>query len=433
MSLLKSDTQLNQRSYYEATAQRPAPLPVLDTDERTDVVIVGGGLAGLSAAIEMADRGYRVVVLEADHIGSGASGRNGGQALVGFASGQAELEAQLGLPAARQAWDLSVEAVRLLEQRIQEHDIDCDWVRGALTVATSQRKRKDLRNEYDQLTQIYGFDAQWLEQDVREHVASERYVAGLLEHTSGHLHPLRYTLALARVAQGKGVRIYEHSPALTMTSGEPVQVSTAKATVTANFAVLAGNSTLAAWAPDLAPKLNARIMPVGTYVMATPPLDPAQAKALIPSQAAVCDNNFVLDYYRLSADHRMLFGGRVSYTTMTPPALGSLMQRRMSTIFPSLKGVPVDYLWGGFVDISMNRAPDFGRVSPNVYYVQGFSGHGLALTGMAGRLVAEAVDGHAQRFDLLARIKHMPFPGGTMLRTPILTVGMLYHRIKDAF
>ena len=431
MSLLDSDTQLNQRSYYEASATRGEDHPPLDSDVRTDVVIVGGGLAGLSAAMDLADRGYSVVVLEADRVGGGASGRNGGQALVGFASGQEELETQLGATAAKQAWDLSVEAVALLEQRVQTHGIDCEWTRGALTVATTPRKRQHLKAEFDQLTQVYGLDAQWVEGDLSPYIGSGHYLAGMLEYTSGHLHPLKYTLGLADVAKAKGVRIHEHSPVLKMSPGDPVQVHTARATVTASFALLAGNCTLGAWAPQLAPQLSARIMPVGTYVMATPPLDQALAETLIPSQAAVCDNNFVLDYFRMSADHRMLFGGRVSYTTMTPPALRVLMQKRMATIFPELKGVSAEYLWGGFVDISMNRAPDFGRVASHVYYTQGFSGHGLALTGMAGRLVAEAIDGHAQRFDVLARLKHTRFPGGARWRTPILALGMLYHRMRD--
>ena len=195
--------------------------------------------------------------------------------------------------------------------------------------------------------------------------------------------------------------------------------------------VLAGNCMLPEFGPAVAPEIAPRIMPVGTYIVGTAPLDPSLCERLIPGNAAVCDNNFVLDYFRFSADHRMLFGGRVSYTTMTPPDLKGVMARRMGAVFPELKAAPVEYVWGGFVDISMNRAPDFGRLGDNLYYLQGFSGHGVALTGLAGQMVAEAVAGQAGRFDLFARLKHHAFPGGPLLRTPTLALGMLWHRMKD--
>ena len=195
--------------------------------------------------------------------------------------------------------------------------------------------------------------------------------------------------------------------------------------------MLAGNCTLSEYGPKVAPEINARIMPVGTYMIGTAPLDAALCRQLIPSNAAACDNNFILDYFRFSADHRMLFGGRVSYTTQTPLNLRALMARRMATVFPQLKGVPVEFLWGGFVDISMNRAPDFGRLGQNVYYLQGFSGHGVALAGLGGQLVAQAVAGQAERFDVFASLQHRRFPGGPLLRKPSLVLGTLYHRLRD--
>jgi gamma-glutamylputrescine oxidase len=201
--------------------------------------------------------------------------------------------------------------------------------------------------------------------------------------------------------------------------------------VSAAFGVLAGNCMLGEYGPLVAPDIGPRIMPVGTYIIGSVPLDPELCRRLIPSNAAACDNNFILDYFRFSADHRMLFGGRVSYSTRTPGNLQSVMQRRMGQVFPQLRAVPIDFVWGGFVDISMNRAPDFGRLGDNLYYLQGFSGHGVALTGLAGRLVAQAVAGQAERFDLLARLQHHKFPGGALLRTPSLMLGMLYHRLKD--
>ena len=215
--------------------------------------------------------------------------------------------------------------------------------------------------------------------------------------------------------------------------GATLQAHTAAGIVSARLGVLAGNCTLGEYGPRVAPDIAARIMPVGTYMVATAALDPALCQRLIPSNASACDTNFILDYFRFSTDHRMLFGGRVSYTTLTPRKLKELMAARMQQVFPELKDAPIDYVWGGFVDISMNRAPDFGRLGDNLYYLQGFSGHGVALTGLAGRLVAQAVAGQAGRFDLFARLRHREFPGGALLRMPSLVLGTLFYRLRDAF
>ncbi|MGM9424621.1 NAD(P)/FAD-dependent oxidoreductase [Hydrogenophaga sp. MI9] len=431
-SLLHSDTSLNQKSYYEASVQRPAPCAPLQGGVVADVLVVGGGFAGLSAALELAQRGMKVVLLEADRIGSGASGRNGGQAIVGYASGQGPFEDQLGQADAQRAWDLSVEAVNLIEQRIAVHGMHCDWQRGYTYVADSPKKARALRAECDD-HHARGVACEWAEgADVARFVDSPRYVAAFREHTSGHLHPLKYALGLARAAQAAGVRMFEHSPVTALDRGHTLVARTAKGQVTARYGVLAGNCMLPEFGPRVAPEIAPRIMPVGTYIVGTAPLDPGLCERLIPGHTAVCDNNFVLDYFRFSADHRMLFGGRVSYTTMTPPDLQGVMARRMGDVFPPLRGVPVEFVWGGFVDISMNRAPDFGRLGDNLYYLQGFSGHGVALTGLAGQMVAEAVAGQAGQFDLFARLKHHRFPGGPLLRTPTLALGMLWHRMKDA-
>jgi gamma-glutamylputrescine oxidase len=432
-SLIHSDTQLNQKSYYEATATRcPGGEPLYGAVD-ADVVIVGGGFAGLSAALEMAQRGLSVVLLEADRIGSGASGRNGGQAIVGYASGQEPFEGQLGAEDAKRAWDMSVEAVDLVEQRVQRHGIDCDWVRGYTYVAETQAKAKALRKEADEHERL-GVPCEWAEGNdaVRALVNSPRYVAAFHEKRSGHLHPLKYALGLANAAREAGVRICEHSAVTALQRGEKLRAITAQGVVTARFGLLAGNCMLPEYGPLVAPEIAPRIMPVGTYIIGTAPIEHGLSERLIAHNAAVCDNNFVLDYYRFSAERRMLFGGRVSYTTHTPSNLKEVMARRMGAVFPELAGTPVDYVWGGFVDISMNRAPDFGRLGPNLYYLQGFSGHGVALTGLAGQLVADAVVGQAERFDVFTRLQHRDFPGGAMLRTPSLALGMLWYRMKDA-
>jgi len=433
MPLLDTDRELARDSYYAATARREQAFPALAGDTQCDVAIVGGGLAGLSSAIDLRRRGFDVVLLEAREVGFGASGRNGGQAIHGLACDQETIERQLGLDAARQVWAMSIEALDLLRQRLQEHGIDCDWRSGYLGLATSARKGRALQAWAQRTEAVYGYPMQRIEAaEIGRWIASPRYHSGIYDPRSGHLHPLKYTLGLARAAAAAGVRLHEHSPVLALAQGERPALRTATGTVHARQVLLAGNVYL----QGVAPGLQARIMPVGTYIACSETLEPALAASLVPTHAAVCDTDFVLDYFRATPDHRLLYGGRVSYSTLTPADLGESMRRRMVHTFPQLAGTRVAYAWGGFVDITMNRAPDFGRLpavgaAPNVYYLQGFSGHGLALTGLAGRLVAEAMAGDAGRFDVFARLQHRPFPGGAWLRTPALVLGMAWYRLRD--
>ena len=432
--LLQSDTQLNQKSYYESSVKREIAEPALSDDIVADVVVVGAGFAGLSAAIELAQRGYKVVVLEADRVCSGASGRNGGQAIVGFASGQAPFEQQLGQADAKRAWEMSLQGLDLLDQRIAEFEIDCDRVHGYLYVAETARKARALEAEMTAMNRDYGLATEWATgANVQRYIQSPRYCAAAYERTSGHLHPLKYGLGLARAAKQLGVKIFENSPVLDMRRAPTLTALTARGQVKASFGVLAGNCMLGEYGPRVAPDITPRIMPVGTYIVGTAPLSPEVCARLIARHAAVCDNNFVLDYFRFSADHRLLFGGRVSYSARTPAHLQESMAKRLAAVFPGLTEVAIDYVWGGFVDISMNRAPDFGRLGSNLYYLQGFSGHGVALTGLAGQLVAQAIAGQSERFDLFASLQHRPFPGGALLRMPSLVLGMLYHRLGEAW
>jgi gamma-glutamylputrescine oxidase len=430
-TLLKRDLRLTQHSFYEASVVRPVVNPALTGRVKVDVCVVGAGLAGLSAALELRAHGFSVAVLEAHSAGWGASGRNGGQVIVGFANDE-EVAAQLGAEQARQAWQISVDGLQLLQQRIARHGIDCDYSPGYLHLAVDARKAAALAASAEQLEQRYGYHLQTVRaQDIGNWIASERFHSGVFDPQSGHLHPLKYCLGLARAAQAAGVALYEQSPVSSIERGAQPVVRTAQGEVACDFLVLAGNVYLNEFGTAVAPDIRARIMPVGTYIIATQTMPADRAAALVRQRAAVCDNNFALDYFRPTADHRVLFGGRVSYGGGTPVNLAASMRRRMLAVFPQLTDLAVPYAWGGFVDITMNRAPDFGRIDQNMYYLQGFSGHGLALTGMAGKLAADAIAGQASGFDVLARLRHRRFPGGAALRTPTLVLGMLYHRMRD--
>ena len=407
---------------------------------RADVAVVGGGLAGCSAALHLAQRGYKVALLEARFVGYGASGRSGGQLIFGLAPSQKALAAQVGRDDARRLFDLSVEALDATRALIDTYAIACDYAPNHVHVATKPRHVRELTEWADELHGEYGYASACLlnRDELQAHVRSERYLGGLLDSRSGHLHPLKYTQGVARAAEREGVRIFENTRVLRYDGGNApggggnapgggVTVHTARGAVHCEHLILCGNAYL----DGVAPRLARRILGVGTYIVATEPLDPARARALLPSNAAVADINWILDYFRCTADHRLLFGGRVSYSALQPPHLTESMRKRLLRIFPALADVAVDYTWGGYLDITMSRAPDFGRLSPHVYYLQGFSGHGMALSGLAGKLVAEAVSGTAERFDVFARLPHRDFPGGALLRRPSLVLAMLYYRLRD--
>lgn len=431
--LLHEEAELTRDSYYEATVTRPPASQPLAGRIEADVCVVGGGYAGLSAALELAERGYAVALLEAQKVGWGASGRNGGQAIVGFGfSGEEAIETQLSPQDARRAWDISLEALHLLHERINKYSIACDYVAGHMNLAVNAKKARALAVKVERIARLYDYPLQSIAPaEMHDWIASERFFAGAFDPQSGHLHPLKYCLGLAAAARSAGVRLFEDSPVTHVERGDKPIVKAARGEVACRFVVLAGNVYLGEYGKHIAPEIMRRIMPVGTYIIATGPMEKERADALIRQRAAVCDTNFVLDYFRLSADNRLLFGGGETYSAATPRNLVAGMRQRMLSSFPQLTDLAVPHVWGGFVDITMNQAPDFGRLGSNIYYLQGFSGHGLALAGMAGKLVAEAVAGQAERFDLLARIRHRPFPGGDLLRVPALVLGMLYYRLRD--
>jgi gamma-glutamylputrescine oxidase len=420
---------MHVQSWYAATANPAPPRPALAGRVDADVCVVGGGVAGCSTALHLAERGYRVVLLEERLIGGAASGRNGGQLLAGYGCGQDRLVRLLGAADAERLWHWSVEGLALARERIARHGIDCDWRPGHLQLALKPRHEAEIAAELEQHAR-YGYaQARFVpREEARELVRSPRYLAGLHDGAAGHVHPLNYTLGLAAAAERAGARLHEGTRALRIVDGEPATVLTSAGEVRARYVALCGNAQLGGTAPSIRP----RIMPVGTYVVATEPLGAERATALIANDLAVADMNWVLDYYRLSRDHRLLFGGKVSYSGYDPDGARAGMQRRIARVFPQLRGVRVEYAWGGLLDITFNRAPDFGRLAPNVYYVQGFSGHGLVLAGLAGRLVAESIAGQAERFDVYGRIRHVPFPGGRLFARPLLVAAMAWYRLRDA-
>jgi gamma-glutamylputrescine oxidase len=415
-------------SYYALNDACAARAP-LRGEVACDVAVLGGGIAGCSAALHLAKRGYKVALLEARHVGYGASGRSGGQTIFGFAASHQKLERDVGREDARRLFDLSIEALDLTQSLIQEYAIDCDYRPNHVHLAVKPRHLRELDQWARELHEDYGYSSiQLLNRDeLKDHVRSERYLGGLLDPRSGHLQPLKYTQGLARAAETAGAVLYENSEVLRYEGGREVRVHTAQGNVRCAHLVLCGNAYIGA----VAPALSRRILGVGTYIIATEPLGEERARSLLPSNAAVADINWILDYFRRSQDHRLLFGGRVSYSSVQPPRLPESMRQRMVRAFPSLSDVKVANAWGGYLDITMSRAPDFGRLAPNVYYLQGFSGHGVALAGLAGKLASEAIAGTAERFDVFARIPHRDFPGGRLLRRPSLMLAMLYYRLRD--
>jgi gamma-glutamylputrescine oxidase len=417
-------------SYYAASAQAAPPRPTLEGSVECDVCVVGAGIAGCSSALHLAQAGLSVVLLDQHRVSWGASGRSGGQALFGIAAGQAKLERLIGATDARAVWEVSVEALALMRDLIQRYSIDCDWVPGYLYTAVRERHVRELHEELAELRERLDYTSVRYvpREELRELLATDRYLGALYDGNSAHLHPLNYTQGLARAAEQHGVRIFEGTRATGFSPAGPgVRVQTPGGEVRARFLVLCGNVYLG----DTAPQLASKIMAVATYIVATEPLGPERARQLITNNAAVSDMNWVLDYFRRSADHRLLFGGRVNYSGLKSFDAPGATRARMLRVFPQLQEVRIDYAWGGHVDITLNRAPHFGRLAPNVYFLQGFSGHGIALTGIAGKLVAEAISGTAARFDVFARIPHANFPGGAAMRRPALVLAMLWYRLRD--
>ena len=419
-------------SYYAASTNRRLAFPPLGGELRADVCIVGGGFSGLNTAIELAEKGLSVVLLEAHKIGWGASGRNGGQLIRGVGHGLEQFASLIGADGVRELKLMGLEAVEIVRRRIERFGIDCDLTWGYCDLANKPGHLAGFAEDVEELHSLgYRHELRLLQpEQMHEVVGSARYCGGLVDMGSGHLHPLNLALGEAAAAQALGVQLFEDSAVTRIDYGQEVTVHTAQGLVRAANLVLACNAYLG----QLNSTLGGKVLPAGSYVIATEPLSAAQAKALIPQNMALCDQRVALDYYRLSADRRLLFGGACHYSGRDPADIAGYMRPKMLAVFPQLEDAKIDYQWGGMIGIGANRLPQIGRLKGqrNVFYAQAYSGHGVNATHLAGKLLGEAIAGQESRgFELFAQVPHLTFPGGKLLRSPLLALGMLWHRLKE--
>ena len=416
-------------SYYAATAVGLEDRPQLQGAERADVCVIGGGYTGLSAALNLAERGFDVVLLEAERVGWGASGRNGGLIGSGQRKDALELEALFGFEKSKALWDIAEAAKAEIRDRVARHGIDCDLQYGQIEGVHKQSYVGSSAEYADALAERYDYPhARALSrEEVRSMVATDTFLEGLLDTQAMSIHPLNFALGLARAATDAGVRIYEQSRVTGYTRTDPAVVTTGGGSVEARFVVLGCNGYLG----KLEKRVAGRIMPINNFMIATEPLGEAAARALIADRNCVHDTRFVVNYFRTSSDHRLLFGGGENYRSGFPRDIAAFVRPYMLKLFPQLHEARIDYAWGGTLSVTVKRFPQVGRLEPNLFFAHGFSGHGVSIANVAGKIMAEAIAGTAERFDVMASIKALPFPGGTLLRYPGMVLGMLYYSMKD--
>ncbi|MTH96491.1 FAD-binding oxidoreductase [Roseibium sp. RKSG952] len=416
-------------SYYAATANRSNDYPRLESNFTCDVCVIGGGYTGLSSALHLAQRGYKVALLEAHKVGWGASGRNGGQIGPGQRVEQTALEQQYGMAHAKALWDLSLQSMSLLLQLVRDHEIACDLKPGVLHAEHRQDRVGESRDYVEHLARVYNYDnAEFVDRDKIQHmVGSPSYFGGMVDWGAGHLHPLNYALGLATAAEAAGVRIFENSKVVGYEAGDTVTVATETGSVQAGFLVFGCNGYLG----RLDGTTAAHVMPINNFIVATEPFSEEDARSLIRDRVAVADSKFVINYFRLSADNRLLFGGGETYGYRFPSDIREFVRKPMTEIYPQLKDIRIDYGWGGTLAITAKRMPYFARIAPNVLTACGYSGHGVAMATLAGQICAEAVDGISGRFDIFERLNVPAFPGGTALRHPLLVLAMTWYSMRD--
>jgi len=430
MNLLYSNDRRGEypQSWYAATAHELPPFPALEGEVKADVCVVGAGYTGLSAALHLAEAGLTVVLLEAQRVGFGASGRNGGQLGSGQRLAQDELEALVDPAEAAKLWQLGEEAKDLVKGLVAKHNIDCDLKPGVAWSGSSKGDVKHLHDYAELLQSRYGYDQiEALDAEAFHAICpSPDYRGGVVDWGAAHLHPLNLALGLARAARDAGVRIHEDSEVLEIEEGRPARVRCPKGSVTADHVVLACNGYLG----GLNKTVAGRVMPINNFVAATEPLGDDAAKVLT-KDIAVADSRFVVNYFRLSADKRLLFGGGESYGYRFPADIAAKVRNPMCEIYPHLKDIKIDYAWGGTLAITMKRLPYLARVAPNILSASGYSGHGVGTATHAGQLMAQAIQGETQGFDTMARMPNTPFPGGPAFRNPLLVLAMTWFSLRD--
>lgn len=425
------ETTEHTGSYYAATANWQTDYPKLVGEQRCDVAVVGAGFTGVSTALHLMERGYDVALIESNRVGWGASGRNGGQLIDGIVEVDkiSEIGRRFGNEAAEAVRKVGVDCRDVVLEKIEKYSINCDLKFGFLDVALSQDDLDYFASEVERKKAIdYPHKMELVsKEDMHTVIGSDIYLGGMTHRANGHLHPLNLCIGEARAAEELGARIFEQSQVTRIVHGEKPRVETRDGIMHAKKIVLAGNAYLG----KSEPKLYGKVIPSGSYIIATEPLDPELAHELLPQDMAVCDQRVGLNYFRLSADKRMLFGGLCNYSGRDPKSITAAIQPSMVEVFPQLKNARIDYEWGGNLAITIKRIPQFGRIEGNTWYAQGYSGHGLAPTHIAGQILADAISGDMERFDVFEKIRHWKLPGGKWFANPALALGMLYYRLKE--
>ncbi|MFP3678196.1 FAD-binding oxidoreductase [Pseudomonas sp. SIMBA_041] len=418
-------------SYYAATRNFTGDFPVLEQAVDCDVCIIGAGYTGLSSALFLAEAGYSVTVLEAAKVGFGASGRNGGQLVNSYSRDVDVIEERYGDKTAEVLGSMIFEGADIIRQRIQHYDIQCDYKPGGIFAAMNKKQLKGLAEQKSSWERYGNKNLKMLDAaDIKREVGSDAYVGGLLDMQGGHIHPLNLALGEASAIIGLGGKIYEQSAAVEITYGEPITVRTAKGVVKAKYLLIAGNAYLP---QGLDNRVTSKSMPCGSQIVVTEPLSEKVAHSLIKNNYCVEDCNYLLDYYRLTADNRLLYGGGVVYGAREPDDIEQLIRPKILKTFPQLKDVKIDYRWTGNFLLTMSRMPQFGRIEKNAYYMQGYSGHGVTCSHLAGKLISEMIRGDAERFDAFASLPHMPMIGGRTFQAPLTAMGAAYYALRDRF
>jgi gamma-glutamylputrescine oxidase len=415
-------------SYYAASANDKVIRPQLTGEHRCDVCVVGAGFTGISTALSLAEKGKKVIVLEGTRIGFGASGRNGGQIVNSFNRDIDYITSNYGDVIGKKMAKMAFAGSELIRNRIEKYNIDCDLKHGNVFAACNNKQFEELKAKKE-LWEAHGHNELELltASSIQDHIGSERYVGGLLDRKGGHIQPLNLVLGQAKAFESLGGEIFEDSEVVRLEQGKPSKVVTKQGTVIADTIVVAGNAYIFGLLPDIEKKA----MPCGTQVITTEPLSEAVQKQLLPTDRCVEDCNYLLDYYRLSGDGRLIYGGGTTYGAREPGKIESIITPKMVKTFPSLKGVKVDYAWTGNFLLTMMRMPQVGKIGDNLYYAQGYSGHGVTNSHLMGEILSDAIDGETERFDVFASMPQYQFPGGRMLRVPYTAIGATYYNMRD--